>query len=133
MATQAQFQTGGRLQLRRVLQANAIFSAVTGIALVSSPRPLAALLGVAPVFLWPTGIMLIAYGGLLWFAATRAKNYRRLAWIATILDALWVVDSILVLITGWLPLTQTGWWIIVAQAVTVGVFAELQYLALRRA
>jgi hypothetical protein len=49
-----------------------------------------------------------------------------------VLDLIWVIDSAILLVSGWLPLTSTGMWTIGLIAVAVAVFAELKFFGLRR-
>jgi hypothetical protein len=54
-------------------------------------------------------------------------------WAIIALNAVWVVDSLLIFVTGWLAPTGLGVAFIIAQAIFVGVLAELEYFGLRRA
>jgi len=36
------------------------------------------------------------------------------------------------LVTGWLPFSPEGWWLMVIQALVVAGFTEAQYIGLRR-
>jgi hypothetical protein len=49
------------------------------------------------------------------------------------LNLLWVVGSMGLLMGGWVAPTALGTAFVIAQAVVVGVFAELQFVGLRRA
>ena len=48
------------------------------------------------------------------------------------INAVWAVESLLVLMTGWFAPTALGVAFIVGQAAFVAILAELQILALRR-
>jgi hypothetical protein len=48
------------------------------------------------------------------------------------LNLLWVVGSMGLLMGGWVAPTALGTAFVIAQAVAVGVFAELQFIGLRR-
>ena len=56
----------------------------------------------------------------------------RIVWAVIIVDLLWVADSAALLVTGWLPLTVAGQWIIAIVADVVLLFAIWQYFGLRR-
>ena len=132
MATYAQVQPNKASLLRRMLQANSIFCALSGVTFIAAAGPLAALVGLPAPALLITGVILLPYALFLWYGASKERIDHRLAWAAIILDALWVVDSAIILATGWLPLTNAGWWIVLGLAVIVALFAELQYIGLRR-
>jgi hypothetical protein len=53
-------------------------------------------------------------------------------WAVIAANALWAVDSVVLLFTGWVAPTMLGYGFIVFQAVVVAAFAELQYVGLRR-
>jgi hypothetical protein len=48
------------------------------------------------------------------------------------LNVLWVAGSIGLLVSGWVAPTALGYAFVIAQAIVVGVFAELQFVGLRR-
>jgi hypothetical protein len=54
------------------------------------------------------------------------------AWVSVVLGTLWVIDSVTLLVTGWLPFSAEGWWLMVIQALVVAGFTEAQYIGLRR-
>jgi hypothetical protein len=49
-----------------------------------------------------------------------------------IANALWAIDSILILLIGWVEPNVLGYAFIIAQALIVAVFAEAQYVGLRK-
>src|SRR5262245_55366329 len=134
MATHIQSQPAVRSTLlRRTLQADAIFSGLSGVALVAAAGPIGTLLGLnAPIALAALGVALIGYAALLFATAAKEPIDRRRAIVAAVLDVIWVVDSAIVLVSGWLPLTPTGWWIVLDVAIVVAVFAELKFMGLWR-
>lgn len=117
--------------LRRALQANAVFSTVSGIALVAFARPLAALMGVGRSWI------LLAIGGvLLAFAVTLLINSLREdikeneVTQAIISDGAWVAASAVIAFMR--VVSTTGIWIVAAVALVVLAFALLQGIGLRR-
>ncbi len=137
MATQVQTRnqlvTDTSSLLRHAILANGIFCGVSGIVLLLAAAPLATLLGIpAPLVLRGTGFVLGCYGIALFFLASQQHINQKLALAVILLDVLWVLDSIVILLTGWLPLTTTGIWVIAILALIVAGFAEVQYLGLRR-
>ncbi len=49
------------------------------------------------------------------------------------LNAIWVVESLLVAFGGWVSLTGVGLAFVLTQALAVAIFAEAQWIGLRRA
>ncbi len=130
--TTVQSTTQGNF-LRRVLQANGIFSGLSGVAFILGARPLAAFLGLtAPLILMGIGLGLLLYAAALFREAARESIDRQFVVAAIIMDAAWVVGSIILLLTGWVPFTLAGKWAIALVADLVAVFAGLQFYGLRR-
>lgn len=130
--TQATLFTRSNL-LRYTLRGDAIFSVATGAIGLAAARPLATLLGIQPpLILGILGALVVLYGAFLFYTAAQAQINRRIAIAAIALDVIWVIDSAVLLIAGWLPLTSTGMWTIALVAVAVAVFAELKFFGLRR-
>jgi len=110
--------------LRRVLRANAIFSAAAGAVLLLAATPLSGWLGIEPGW-----VLRVVGAGLLGFAATLERTPVRLV-IAS--DIAWVVGSAVLLAVGTPHLTPAGWWTIMVIADIVAAFAMLQTWGLRR-
>jgi hypothetical protein len=117
--------------LRRALLANASFSTISGLVLVFAQRWVVRLLGL------PETINLIALGiSLLVFAAVlvlfaRKKPIKLLdAWIAVILDAVWVIGSYPLLFV--VPFSTSGKWVVGIVAEVVMAFGLMQWLGIRR-
>jgi hypothetical protein len=53
-------------------------------------------------------------------------------WAVIVLNALWTVDSFLLLLTGWVAPTELGYIFVAAQAFGVAVFAGLEYFGLKK-
>jgi hypothetical protein len=119
--------------LKNALRGNALFSGTSGLVALAAAQSLAAFTGINPPIIFVVlGIALILYAVDLWWVASRETINRRFAWAAIILDVLWVVGSIAILLSGWLPLTVAGSWTIALLAEAVAIFAVLQFIGLRR-
>ena len=119
--------------LSRVLQANGVFSGLSGVTLTFAAGPLAAFLGLtSPTILVIIGIGLMLYAPALFYMAAQTPTNRKLVMAAIILDVAWVIGSIDLLVTDWVPLTTAGWWAVAIVADIVAVFAIVQFYALRR-
>jgi hypothetical protein len=120
--------------LRQALRGNGVFSAISGLTLIIAVRPIAAFMGLAwPLALTITGLVLLPYAAVLFWATSQAEIDPKLAKTAVVLDGLWVIGSILLLLTDWLNLSVAGNWTVALLAEAVLTFAILQALGLRRA
>ncbi len=120
--------------LRTALRANTVFSLLSGLVFTLDSAALANLTGIQPplVFIL-VGLPLAVYGLLLWMLASQSELNPNLIRGVIIADAIWVAGSIVLLLSGWLPLTAAGKWLVALLADAVAVLAVLQYLGLRRA
>jgi len=119
--------------LRRALQANGLFSAVSGVVLAVLPTPVSSFLGLdVPGLINFLGAGLIGFAVALFWLAAEPRIPRGLALTVILLDIAWVVDSILLLITDIVPLTRHGMWAIAIVSGIVAVFAALQSYGLHR-
>ena len=125
MITSSQF-------LRRALAADAVFSGVAAIMLSAGASQLAPLLQLPEALLRETGLFLIAYTILVGWLASRASAPRALVGLVIAGNAAWTVGSIALLFSGTVAPNVLGEIFVAAQAVATGVFAELQYMGLRR-
>lgn len=133
MAVQSDKQSSQSTLLRRALLGNSIFSALSGVVLIAGASPIATFLGVdAPVVLAGIGVALAGYAVLLYRAATGEPLDPRAGMIAVELDVAWVIGSVILLVSGWLPLTAEGKWAIAIIAEIVAVFAIVQYFGVRK-
>jgi uncharacterized protein YjeT (DUF2065 family) len=118
--------------LRRALTADAVITGTTALVLVAAATMLEDLLGLPASLLRGAGLSLIPFTVLLVYLLRRDPLPRGAAWFVVICNALWAIDSIVLLLTDWVDPTLTGQAFVVFQAVVVAAFAEAQYIALRR-
>ncbi|NLS67421.1 hypothetical protein E3H11_00345 [Bradyrhizobium brasilense] len=118
--------------LRRALLADAVFSGVSAIAMVLDAGALASLLGLPEALLRETGLFLIAYTALVGWLGTRTSVPKPLVMLVVVGNAAWTLASIALLLSGAVSPNLFGTIVILAQAIATGVFAELQYVGLRR-
>jgi hypothetical protein len=57
---------------------------------------------------------------------------RLAVWAIIIINTLWALDSVALLLSGWVAPNALGYAFVVLQAVVVAVVAELQYTGMRR-
>jgi len=118
--------------LRRALLADAIFSGVSAVGLTLGAGAFAALLNLPEALLRESGLFLIAYTALVGWLGTRASVSKPLVALVVVGNAAWTLASIALLFSGAVSPNLLGELVVVAQAIATGVFAELQYIGMRR-
>jgi hypothetical protein len=118
--------------LSRALLADAVFSGVSAAGLTLGAGLLAPFLNLPEALLRETGLFLIAYAALVGWLGTRSSVPTVLVWIVVAGNAAWTLASIALLFSGAVSPNLLGEIVVVAQAIATGVFAELQYVGLRR-
>jgi hypothetical protein len=125
------FQSPGFL--RRVLLADAVSGLALGLLLVAAAGLLEPLLGLPADLLREAGFVLLPIAAFVAYAGLRKELSRRMVWAVIAVNALWVVDSFFLLLSGWVAPTVLGQVFVAGQAVVVAVFAELEFFGVRRA
>jgi hypothetical protein len=118
--------------LRRVLMADAATSGAMGLLLLAAGGILERQLGGPAWLLNLSAVVLLPFAGLLIYLATRERIAAPAVWAVIAANLIWVADSLLLVLSGWVALTTLGIAFIVAQAIVVAIFAELEYVGLRR-
>jgi hypothetical protein len=118
--------------LRRALLADAVFSGIAAIVLTLDAGALAPLLALPEALLRETGLFLVAYTALVGWLGTRQTMPKVLVVIVIAGNIAWTVGSIALLFSGAVTPNLLGEAFVAAQAIATGVFAELQYIGLRR-
>lgn len=118
--------------LRNVLLADAASCLATGALQVAFTRPLAELTNLPAPLLLATGWFLLAYAAVAAFVATRAPIPRGFVWLFVAGNFAWAAGCAAMLIARPVVPSLLGHVWIAAQAVTVVVLAELQWMGLRR-
>ncbi|WP_372090004.1 hypothetical protein P7L79_11070 [Tistrella mobilis] len=112
------------------------FDALSGLGMAAlfliAGGPVAELTGLPRGLLTATGIALVVIAGGILLIATRDPLPRKAVRTLAILNLLWVIDSIALLVLGWVEPTGPGYALVIGQAVVVAVLAELQLLGLRQ-
>ncbi|HKS42202.1 MAG TPA: hypothetical protein VJX74_16410 [Blastocatellia bacterium] len=118
--------------LRRVLCADAATCIATGLLMMFGSGFLEQFLGLPTTLLRYAGIILMPFAAFLVYLATREQLSQFVVWTVIVLNALWTVDSFLLLLTGWVAPTELGYIFVAAQAFGVAVFAGLEYFGLKK-
>jgi hypothetical protein len=118
--------------LRRVLAVDAVASGASGIAMIAFAELLARLLQLPVELISEAGIVLLPFAAFVGFVASRAEPARIAVRAIIALNVVWVVDSIVLLFTGWVSPNVLGYVVVSAQAAGVLVLADLEYVGYRR-
>ncbi|WP_374979357.1 hypothetical protein PSGK_22065 [Pseudomonas solani] len=118
--------------LRRVLQLDALVSGAAGLLMTLGAGPLSSLLALPAALLTGAGLLMLPWCAVLLWLARRETLDRRAVWAVIAVNAVWVVDSLLLLVSGWVQPTLLGQAFVIAQALAVVLFAELQFFGLKR-
>ena len=118
--------------LRFALITDAVATAATGLAMLTLSRVLEPLLGIPATLMYYAGLGLMPYAALVGYLGSRASMSRVVILAVIIGNILWALGTIVLLISGWITPTVLGYAFVIAQAVVVGVFAELQFVGFRQ-
>src|SRR4051794_15481740 len=117
--------------LRRVLTVDAVVSGVSGAAMALGAGLVGPVVGLPEGLLRGAGLSLFPWFAALIWLARQAEMPRRGVQAVIAVNGLWVLGSIAVLFELRPGAVGTG--MVIAQAVMVGLFAELEIVGLRRA
>jgi len=118
--------------LRRVLIVDALISGASGVAMFALADVFASLLQLPVDLVREAGIILLPFAACVGFVASRQEPARLAVWAIIAMNILWVVDSILLLFSGWVAPNVLGYVFVIAQAAMVLVLAVLEYMGLKR-
>lgn len=117
--------------LRFALRADATLCAGLGLFVAMAADPLSRLSGLSATSEWIGGAALVMYGAAL-YLATRLPDVRRVGVGVLAGNVAFAILVTVVLIAGWLPLTELGVAATVAFTAATLAFAYAQYLGVRR-
>ena len=118
--------------LSRALIADAVFSGVAALGFTFGAGLFASLFSLPETLLREAGLFLIAYAAFVGWLGTRQTMMKALVLIVIVGNAAWTLGSIALLFSGAVSPNLAGMVRVVAQAIATGVFAELQYIGLRK-
>ena len=118
--------------LRRALFADAATCTVTGLLSIIFSETLGALLELPAQLLFYAGLSLLPFAAFLLFVGTRRRTASIFVWAIILLNALWTLDSFLILLAGWVAPNAFGSGFVILQAVGVTVLAGLEFIGLKR-
>ena len=115
------------------LRLDAVVTAVNGAAYLLAAGPLSELLGLSAPLLRIAGAGLLAFAAVVWLVASARRMARPAPASIIALNAAWALGCIAAALADLGTPTTVGAVWIVAQALVVAGFAELQVTGLRRA
>ena len=118
--------------LRFALLADALASGATGLLAFAGAGVLDTWLGLPANLLFYAGLSLIPYAALVAYVGTRANISRPAVWAIVAYNTVWAVDSVALLVSGYVSPTALGYAFVIAQVAVVAGFAGLQYAGLRK-
>ena len=118
--------------LRHILNANAMFSATSGLFFLLAAKPLAEFLGTVPPVMNVLSLVMFGYAGLIAFNTHRPTISRGFTFFTILGDSGWVIASILLLILPLFNFSTDAKWAIGITAICVDIFATIQFLEWRK-
>lgn len=118
--------------LKNVLLLDAIATLATAVLLVAGAGLLGDLLGLPVSFLRWAGLVLLPFVVFVMWMARREFPPVPAVWVIVAANCLWVALSAILVIGPWLQPTAFGIAFILAQALVVAGFADMQAIALWR-
>jgi hypothetical protein len=117
------------MKLRTAMLGNLIFSSLSAITFLLFTKAISSASGLSELMLRLVAIALLGFVGILWYGIQSKQIL--VAKIAIVLDTLWVVLSLIILMTGWLALTPSGVIGVTGIAVIVAGFAIWQLASIK--
>ena len=118
--------------LRRILVLDAVSCAGMGLLMVTFSGWLSGVLSLPVELLQQASAVLLPFALLLAFLSSRARLPRAAVWVVIVANAIWAIDSIVLLFTGWVQPSLLGYLFVAGQAAFVAVMVELEYIGLRK-
>jgi len=115
--------------LKTALVSNAAFSTISGLAFIIFNGQLQTWFEMDFPF-WIIGAGLLPFAYLAFRVSRDKENMVNKAKIITIMDAIWVIASFVILLV--MDFTTIGQWIIIGIALAVADFAIFQWLGMRK-
>ena len=100
--------------LRKALVADAAATAATGILLAAASGWLEGWLNIPATLLFYAGAVLIPFAAFVLYLAARNHVSRGAVWTVVICNALWTIDSFLLLASGWIDPSMLGYTFVIA-------------------
>ena len=120
------------LFLRRALLADAVVTGAVAVLQTFGAGLLTPMLNLPEPLVLETGLFLVAYTALVGWLGTRQAMPKALVMIVIAGNAAWALGSIALMFSGAVTPNLLGLAFIAVHAISTGVFAELQFIGLRK-
>jgi hypothetical protein len=118
--------------LRRSLLADGLMGIASGSLLILLNSWYANLLALPGDLLLAAGLTLLPLGLFLMWLGSQETVSRRLVWVVLAINAMWAIDSLVLLFSGWISPNLLGQVFVIGQAALVLLFLELELIGLKR-
>ena len=118
--------------LRRALLADGLMGIASGSLLILLNGWYANLLALPGDLLLAAGLTLLPLGLFLMWLGSQETVSRRLVWVVLAINAMWAIDSLVLLFSGWISPNLLGQVFVIGQAALVLLFLELELIGLKR-
>ena len=118
--------------LRQALLADAVTTTLCGLLMLLCAHPLGGMLGLPETLLLIGGAVLLPFAALVAYLSLRPNLPRVAVWGVIFVNVLWAAESVLLLMSGWVTPNAAGYVFVLAQTAVVLMYAELQYMGVRR-
>lgn len=118
--------------LHLALLVDAVATCATGVGMLLFQTELAAILQLPAWLLGTAGGLMLGYALVVAWMSRRESLPRWAVWAVIIGNAVWAIECIVLAVGGLLTPSTLGVAFLLSQAVSVVVFAEMQYFGMRR-
>lgn len=118
--------------LRPVLYFDAATCLLMAALLLIGGSGLGGFLGLPVGLLTASALILIGFAVVVLAVASRPVIPRTGVWAIAVVNILWAIDSLLILVLGWVEPNGLGLAFVIVQAVAVLLIAEIQIIGLKR-
>lgn len=118
--------------LRTGLRLDAVLSLAAAAAVALLLEPLTSVFGVDREHLIGIAAFMVGWAAITGWMGAQPRLPAWSVWLSIIVNIEWAVASLLLPSLGWISPTPIGWGVLLAQVAGVLIFAELQWLGLRR-
>ena len=114
--------------LKQYLKINSFFSLLSGGIMILFVEELITFFGIYNAYIFPIiGLNLLVFSLFVWYIAHKHINSKSLINLISILDALWVIGSLIIVLFGLFELTTRGNILISAVAIWIAFLGYKQY------